>query len=302
MTEASARAQLATSADVPVVVLSSKPPTLTAALRRAVGAPDLLWSLVRRDLRTKYRRSIIGWGWSMVNPIITTLVYMFVFAVIFKTTPAPGHPSGNHAFAVFLLAGLLPWAMLSNGVTQAIAALVGAGSMMSKVNFPREHIVAGTVFAVAVSSAVELGVLALFDAAIGHAVFQLLPVVLVLLVLQAFFALGLALWLAALNIRYRDVQHLVGVLFLLWFYMTPIIYAPTRVPVNGTLRGHSLPLRRMLMVNPMARFVEAFRRCFYDGAAPSWRVLAYLLASSVTVFLIGYRFFVRRAPRFIEDL
>ena len=272
------------------------------SLRRAWAERELLQNLLLRDLRSRYRRTLIGWGWSMLNPAATTLVYSIVFVYFLTVSPDPGDPSGITYYAFYLLAGILPWNVLVNGVTQGTGALLGGAALISKVKFAREHLVIATVLSLVVSLFVELGVLAGLELITGYVMLQMVPFVFILVALLTLFTTGLALWASALNLRYRDVQHITSVGFLVWFYLTPIIYPPRLIPVTMQAWGVSIPVRRILQLNPMARFVMAFRNCFFDIRAPGLNTMLGLFVMSVVTFLLGYRFFTRRSPWFAEEL
>lgn len=272
------------------------------AMRRAVGERELLWNLTLRDLRSRYRRSTIGWAWSMINPAVMTAIYTFVFTVFFKIHPTAGVPSGMTAYAFYLLGGLLPWNALVNGVTGASAALIGGGGLMAKVRFAREHLVLATVLAMATTLLLELAVLAIMELIGGYVVLHLVPIVLLLVLLLTLFIAGVGFVVAALNLRYRDVQHLMSIGFLVWFYLTPVIYPVELIPNRYSIGGLDFPLRSILGMNPMSRFVLAFRNCFYDITMPGFGTMAGLVAISLATFLLGYRFFIRRAPWFVEEL
>jgi ABC-type polysaccharide/polyol phosphate export permease len=282
--------------------LKNVQPTILKSARRAWIDRELLLSFVQRDLRSRYRRSILGWAWSMISPAVTALVYTFVFVVVFQVTAPPGDPSGQKLYVVNLLAALLPWNMLQAGVFASIGALMGGSGMMQKVYFAREHLVVGAVLALVVSFFIELGVLGVLVLFTGHFVFHFLPVVVFLVFLLTLFTVGIALVFAALNIRFRDVQHIAGVLFLVWFYITPIIYPVGLIPERYSIFGVSLPIRSILMLNPTARFSQVFRNIFFDVRLPGLGTLLGLTAISVLTFLAGYRFFIRRSPWFVEEL
>lgn len=275
---------------------------LLPALRRAIGEHELLTNLLLRDLRSRYRRTLVGWGWSMLNPALMAVIYTFVFTVFFKVRPDPGQPSGMTEYAFYLLSGLLPWNALVNGATGGIGALMGGAGLLSKVRFAREHLVLSTVLAMIVSLGVELLVLAALILVAGHMVLQYLVVCAVLMVLLAMFVAGIALALSALNVRYRDVQHLTGIGFLVWFYLTPVVYPASLIPEHRTVLGASIPLRSILGMNPMSRFILAFRNCLFDGRLPGAGTMAGLVLTSTVTFVVGYRFFIRRAPWFAEEL
>jgi lipopolysaccharide transport system permease protein len=275
---------------------------LVPALQQAFRERELLAGLVQRDLRARYRRTVIGWGWSLLNPAAMTVVYTVVFVYFLKVTPEPGDPSGMTSYTVFLLAGLLPWNLVTGGATQGMGALMSGAPLISKVRFAREHLVLAAVLSLASTLMIELGVVMFIALALGFVTFQLAPVLILLVVLLTLFAAGVALLLAAANLRYRDVQHITGVGFMVWFYLTPIIYPISSVPERVRIVGMSLPARTVLELNPMARFAMAFRNCLFDVRLPGVNTLVGLTAMSGATFVFGYRYFTRRAPWFAEEL
>ena len=263
---------------------------------------ELLRNLTQRELRTRYRRSVLGWLWAMINPAITTAVYSFVFVVVFDSHPAPGSPSGNPYFAFFLLAATLPWNLLAVGLGSGIGSIIGGGSLITRVYFPRQLIPTATVLSMTVSLFIELGVLLVLQLFFGYNSLIFIPVAIFLVVLQTIYVLGVTLWLSALNVRYRDVQHLVGVALLVWFYMTPCLYPVSFIPKKYVLLGYNFPLRSVMMANPMARFVDAYRSCFYDGKLPSALTMAFCIGWSIASFAVGSRYFAMRSRRFAEEI
>lgn len=264
---------------------------------------ELLANLVLRELRTRYRRSAIGWLWALINPLMTAFVYYVVFRFVFRATPSPGNPSGNTSFVFFLLAGTMPWTLLASGVTGGIGSILGAGTLITRVYFPRELIPAANVISMTVSLAVELCLLLVIQIPFGWIAIQYVPVVALLVVLQALFVTGLALWLAALNVRYRDVQHLVGVGIMMCFYLTPILYDVSYIPERASVLGmHNFPLRDVLLANPMSRFVMAYRNCIYDGRLPGAETMLACGLFAVGSFWMGSTYFRARSRRFAEEL
>jgi lipopolysaccharide transport system permease protein len=277
-------------------------PQLGTTFRAAVARHELLQNLIQRDLRARYRRSVIGWGWSLVNPLVNTIVYFVVFVVFLKIKPDIGDPSGQSFYPFYLLSGLLPWNFLVNSVSQSATALVANGSLIAKVKFPREHLVFSIVLSLAVTLVVELGVLAALVTISGTNILPFIPVILFLVFLMILFGSGLSLIIAALHLRYRDTTHLVGIGFLLWFYLTPIVYPASRIPEQTSLLGVGIPLRHILSFNPMFRFVQTFRNCLFDGRLPGFETMATLIVMSMIVFVGGYRYFISRSPWFAEEL
>lgn len=275
---------------------------MIAAAREVVAHKELLQNLTLRELRTRYRRSLLGWGWSLLNPVVVTLCYTFVFSLILQSHPATAQPSGNDTFAFFLLAGLLPWNYLANGILGSTGAMLGAHALISKVYFPRELIVFANVLSLLVTLAIELTVNIVLLLAFGYSTLTLLPWLVVVMFLQTLFITGIALFLSAASVRSRDVPYLTGLALTVWFFLTPIIYPVERIPDRFDLFGIGIPARSILLYNPMARFTLAYRRILWDGARPGVTALAVLLALSLTIFLTGYWYFSRKARYFAEEL
>jgi len=273
----------------------------TTALTSLRTHRELFMNFMMRELRTRYRSSILGWTWSLLNPVALTMVYAIVFSRFLKVTPAPGDPSGMKIFAFFLLAGILPWNFLGNALNTGMASLIGARSLIQKVDFPRELTVLGPVAALSVSLAIELGVLCIAEALAGFITFQFIPVVLVITLLLTLFAMGVTLIVAVLNVRYRDVQHLTSIVLLLGFYLTPVLYSPELIPESSEIGPFDIPTRTILTSTPMSRFIEAYRDCFYNVKLPSLGTMALLVTYSAAAFLAGALFFGRRSARLGEE-
>jgi ABC-type polysaccharide/polyol phosphate export permease len=279
-----------------------RPVAVWPAIHEAWRERELLLSLLQRDLRVRYRRTALGWFWSMLNPAATTVVYSVVFSYFLGVRPQAGDPSGITTYAFYLLAGSLAWNLLVNGVMQGMSALIGGSSLISKVKFSKEHLVISTVLSLTVTLLLELVVLCFLQLTIGKFPILYLPMALLVVVLLAIFTTGVALWAAALNFRYRDVQHILTIGFMVWFFLTPIVYPRERIPTHWVVRGRHLPMRSIMELNPMNRFVMVFRNFFFDHRLPGFNTMIGLLAISALTFMAGYRYFVRRAPWFAEEL
>lgn len=258
---------------------------------------DLWMNLTLRELRSKYKRSILGWGWSLLNPLATMAIFTVVFSVLLKSDPDPGNPSGLHVFALFLLCGLLPWNYLSNCLTGGMFTLVGNANLVKKVYFPRETLVAASVASWLVSFLIEMGVLLVALVVFGNMVVPWVPALIVLMLIQTVFTLGVALIFSILNVYFRDTQHLVGILLQMWFYGTPIIY-PIKLVEDHV---HGWPLR-LYELNPMVQFVKAYRNLLYDLRWPTAGTIAYLVAVSFAVLALGIAVFRRFEGRLAEEL
>ena len=260
---------------------------------------ELLRNLTQRELKGKYKRSALGWGWSLLNPLAQMAVFVVVFGVFFDTDVPVGDPSGLETFALFLVCGLLPWTFLANGLTAGMGALVANANLVKKVWFPRELLVGAVVLAGATHFVIELGVLCVVLLIVGNMVIPWLPMVALLLLLQLGFVLGLSLLLSSATVYFRDLEHLVGIALQLWFYATPIIYPMSLV--EDALGDHPL-LLDLYSLNPMVRFVDAYRDVLYSLRFPDASDLAYITAWSLAALIGGRIVFGRLEGRLAEEL
>ena len=264
-----------------------------ATLSELRGSRELMVSLTQRELRSKYKRSALGWAWSLVNPLATMLIFTVVFRYFLKVPVPRGDPSGLKIFAFFLLGGLLPWNFLAAGLTGSMGTLLANANLIKKVYFPREIIVAANVAASGVALVIELAVLAAALLVAGNMVLPWLLGLVALVLLQSLFVAGVGLAFSVLNVYFRDVQHFVAILLQLWFYACPIVYPVSVVPDR---------VQTVYRLNPMVRFIEAYRDCLYDLRMPSFATSVYLVVASVATLAIGLLIFRRFEPRLAEEL
>lgn len=273
-----------------------------AAVSELVASRELMINLTLRELRGKYKRSVLGWAWSLLNPLATMLIFSIVFRLFLKIEIPAGEPSGLSNFALFLLCGLLPWNFLSAAITGGMGSLVGNANLIKKVYFPREILVAANVASWVVAFGIELSVLAVALLIAGNMVLPWLIPAVLLILLQTLFVLGVSLMLSVLVVSFRDVQHFVGIFLQFWFYATPVVYPRTYVPERAVLLGYDIPVRQLYDLNPMVRFVEAYRDLLYNLRAPSLTTIAYLVAVTALSCLLGVLVFRRYEPGLAEEL
>lgn len=260
---------------------------------------ELFVNLTLRELRSKYKRSVLGWTWSLLNPLTSLLIYGFVFGMLFGVDADTGRPSGLDNFAMFLMCGLLPYTFISNGLNGGMNSLIGNDNLVKKVYFPREILVASIVASWVVSFLIELGVLAVALLFFGNVVLLWIPVVLLLVVLEVVFVLGLALMLSTAAVYFRDLQHLLGLALQVWFYSAPIVYPMSLVQEQLGTTGWKITLYNL---NPLVRFVEAFRDVLYDQRFPPLDHLLYLVLVSAASLAAGMAVFGRLEGRVAEEL
>jgi lipopolysaccharide transport system permease protein len=251
----------------------------------------LVQSLVARELKARYRGSVLGFFWSFVNPLLLLLIYSFVFTVVL-----PGvHPPELEPFALFMFCGILPWTWFSSSLLEASNVLIAGGNLIRKVLFPAEVLPIVTVFAGLVHFCLGLPILAAFLIYYRVPVYptDLLWFPVVVLV-QLVLTLGLALFVAALTVHFRDVRDLLANLLTLWFFATPIIYPLSQAPAN---------VQRLLNLNPFTPLAVAYQEVlFRPGPFTGWPRLLAVAAASLVVFLAGYVVFDRLRDTLAEEV
>ena len=262
---------------------------------------DLLVNLTLRDLRSKYKRSALGWTWSVLNPLVAVVVYSAVFSVFLRIQPTTGDPSGLRSYAVFLLVTLLPWQFHVTSLTEATRSITANGPLITKIWFPRWVLPTSAVLARFLTLLVEMAVLLLLIAVLeGHFAFTWIPVVLMLMALQLLFTVGLALMVSAANVYFRDVQHFLGVALAPWMFLTPILYPLNMVPADREFLG--IGYRTLYQLNPMVSWAEAYRNALYDLRFPSAERWLAIVVATVVVLTGGFRIFRRLEPRMAEEV
>lgn len=265
-------------------------------LREILAARELLMNLTMREVRGKYKRTVLGQLWSLANPLALMLIYTFVFMFVFRIKPEPGDPSGLNVFALWLLCGLLPWTFLANVINQGAGSLVDNANLIQKVSFTRIVLPLAAVGSMGYNWLFELGVLAFALVVVGGMVIPWIPLVLVAMALLALFAAGLALMFAMANVHFRDTQYFITIALQMWMYLTPIIYPASMVETesakHGGIAGTSVTVADIFHLNPMEHFVNLFRALMYDNRFPAmsdwtWAVGAALV--SITLGLVVFR-------------
>jgi ABC-2 type transport system permease protein len=282
-----------------------------------VGYREILLNLVRKELKVKYTASVLGAVWSVLNPIVFLAVFTFVVKILGNATPD---------YPVFLLSGLLAWNLFSVAVGNGTRSVIDNGNLVKKVYFPREILPLAVVGVALFDFALQSAVLFLFMLVTGYG-FHLEALVLYPLSFAALltFTMAMVLWVSALNVRYRDVQHLIGLALLVWFWMTPIVYPGGLV--QDRLTGPTAPLSHLwtaYLLNPLTPIVSGFQRALYatvspivqasDGTTASIHVLPQvsvawlggvivaILAVSLLFLVYTWRLFFRLSGDFAEEL
>lgn len=258
---------------------------------------ELLWNLTLRELRGKFKRSVLGWLWSVINPLASIAIYTIVFGVFFEVPPPLGEPSGLQSYGFFLVGGLLPWIFLTNSLTGAAQSITANEGLVKKVYFPRAVLPGASTLAWLASYGVELSVFGVILLVWGNMILPWIPVVLVLMAIEAIFVFGLGLLLAAGNAYFRDVQHFLSIILNIWFYSTPILYPPSQ------LDGQPALVRLVILdLNPMAIFVDSYRDVLYHLRMPTGMQWLLMTLIALLTLAVGVATFRRFEPKLAEEL
>ena len=276
--------------------------SLTDDLR---ASREILSNLTMREVRGKYKRSVLGQTWSLLNPIASLAIYTVVFGFVLRAQPPPGEPSGIDIFTLWLACALLPWNFFANTVTGGMNALLGNANLVQKVYFPRYTLIVSNMLAGLVTFGFELLVLAVIAVLCGSQVWIWIPLVIVFVVFLALFGLGIGLMLSIANVYFRDTAQFVGIGMQVWFYATPIVYPVTLIAaqqLKWEAEGRNIPLVWLYSLNPMERFVTIFRNLLYDNRLPAWGDMGYCIGAAAVSLGLGAMVFSKYQARIAEEL
>lgn len=255
---------------------------------------NLLYLLSLKELRTRYKKSILGWAWSLFNPLSQMLIFTVIFIYVFKAAAPIGDPSGLKNFPLYFMSGLLPFNFFSITVGVSIGAVQGGAGLIKKVQFPHEHLVFSVVVAQFITLMIELTMLAVAMFIGGNNILPWLPLLFVVLIFLALFSSGVALMLSAANVFYHDINYLWGILSQILFYATPIIYNPA-----------TINLRALVLIanyGPTGSFITSIHNIVYDLRVPGMGRLLELAVIGITTFFFGLWVFNRLSPHFAEEM
>lgn len=247
----------------------------------------LLYNLTLREIKSRYKQSVLGYFWIILNPFFQMLVMTFVFSYVLRI-PAPG----NIPYNLFLYAGLLPWTLFVTSVTSGTTSLVENQALIKKIYFPREIIVVATAIAKIYDFLLASLIFVIFLIYYQVSITTLILFLPLILLIQIFFSLGISFFLAAGNLFYRDVQYAINLVFLAWFYLTPILYPVELAPQKA---------RFIFQLNPMAVLINAQRRSIFGQGDLNYTSLWIALAMTLILFQLGYMFF-KKLEGFFADV
>jgi lipopolysaccharide transport system permease protein len=269
-----------------VTVIEPKKGWVPVDLKEIWSYRELLYFLTKRDIKVRYKQTILGGLWAIIQPVFTMVVFTLFFGRLAKV------PSDGLPYPIFVYAGLLPWTYFANAVSSSGNSLVGSANLITKVYFPRLVVPASASLAGLLDFFVALVVLTAFMIyyhfipGVGILMFP------VLVGLTFLCALGVGLWLSALNVQYRDIRYAIPFLIQIWMFVSPVIYPVSLVKEN---------YQWLLALNPMGGVINAYRACLLGHQPIDWGLLALSTVVIFTLFLGGLYYF-RRMEKVFADL
>jgi len=261
-------------------------------LRALWAFRGLVLSSIAREFQGKYRASLFGALWAVLNPLAMILVYTVIFSQLMRAS-LPGHQDNPLAFSIYLCAGVLTWGLFAEMLGRLNTVFLDNANLIKKASFPRiclPAIVTGSALVnFGIIMALYLAFLLVTGNWPGWVVLWALP----LLVLQILFTLGLGILLGTVNVFFRDVSQMTGVILQFWFWLTPIVY---------TLQALPLTVQNALSYNPLVPIIEGYQRIFLQHLPPQWSTL--IMPVTVTLFflVVGFVFFMRRVGEMVDEL
>jgi len=260
-------------------------------LKQLVEYRELLRTLVLKDIRSRYKGSVLGFAWNFAIPLLQLLVFWVLFGVILKVAP-----SGDYPFAIFLFTGLLPWNFVANSVGGGAMAIVSNANLVKKIYFPLQILPLAKVLAEFIALLLGMIVLAaiILIFGVGFSLYDLLlPLPMAVLII---FMAGFVYLFACANVFYRDVGHILGIVVMAWMYVTPILY-----PVE-TVAGKAAWANAVIHLNPLTGVITSFHRLLLDHQMPDWIWLGYSAAVAVVMYVVGFSVFNRYKFQFEEEI
>ncbi len=246
---------------------------------------ELLKNNVKKDIRGRYKKSVLGVIWTFLNPLLQLAVYAFIFPLILKTT--------QPYYVIFVCVGLIPWTFFTATISQSTWAVLGNGNIVKKVYFPREILPISIVTSNMVNFLISTIIIIAFCMAYGLGITKYVIFYPIILAIQYLFQLGISFILSAVTVYFRDLEHFVQIALMLLFYATPIVYSGETIPEAFTF---------IIDYNPMAHIINAYRDIFYNQVKPDLSSLAMVLGVSIILVIIGYFIFKKLQKGFAEEL
>ena len=247
---------------------------------------ELLKTSISKDIRGKYKNSILGVMWSFLNPLLQIAVYALVFPLLMRG-------GGIENYTVFICCGLIPWTFFSTAISRTSFTIIENGNIVKKVYFPREILPISVVTSEAVNFIISTIIIIVFVLGYGVGISKYIIFYPIVLLIQYFLLIGISFIVSSVTVYFRDLQHFIGIALQLLFYATPIVYSPGQIPES---------FQWIIQYNPMTYIINGYRNIFYNQTMIELKPLLILIGCSVVACVIGYIIFNKLQKGFAEQL
>lgn len=245
----------------------------------------LLKTNVKKEIRGRYKNSILGVMWSFLNPLLQLAVYSIIFGALLA--------GGDPTYHIYICVALIPWTYFTTAITQAAFTVIGNADIIKKVYFPREILPISVVTSGAVNFVISTIIILAFVLGSGIGLSWYLLLYPFILIIQYILLLGISFIVSSITVYFRDLEHIIGVILMAAFYGTPIVYKLEQLPAN---------LQVIMQLNPMTHLINAYRDIFYYHQMPNMKILLLLLGISIILTIVGYFIFKKLQKGFAEQL
>ena len=246
---------------------------------------ELLKTNVKKEIRGRYKNSILGVMWSFLNPLLQLAVYSIIFGALLA--------GGDKTYHIYICVALIPWTYFTTAITQAAFTVIGNADIIKKVYFPREILPISVVTSGAVNFVISTIIILAFVLGSGIGLSWYLLLYPFILIIQYILLLGISFIVSSITVYFRDLEHIIGVILMAAFYGTPIVYKLEHLPAN---------LQVIMQLNPMTHLINAYRDIFYYHQMPNMKILLLLLGISIILTIVGYFIFKKLQKGFAEQL
>lgn len=277
-------------AEAPVADNTSyEPQVLKPGMLGLYSLRHLIAVMVKRDMLGRYKGSVVGFFWTIINPIGHLLLYTFVFSIVLKVSFNGNSSTGN--FAAYLMTGILPWTCLSDSITRAVTCITEQPNLVKRVVFPLEVLPMAVSISSMVSLALGLSILILISCFAAQSISWTLCFVPVLMASQFLFICGLSWLLASLGVYIQDLRHMLTLGLSIWMYLTPIVYPASAFPKE---------LQFLNWINPCSGVIEDYRRVILQHQQPDWIMFVSYTTLGAVTWCLGYYFFNKTKRSFAD--
>ncbi len=246
---------------------------------------ELLKNNVKKEIRGRYKNSILGVFWTFLNPLLQLAVYAFIFPLILKTT--------QEYYVIFVCIGLIPWTFFTASISQSAFTIIANGNIVKKVYFPREILPISIVTSAMVNFLISTLIIVAFCLGYGLGLTKYVIFFPIILIIQYILQMGIAFILSAFTVYFRDLEHFIQIILQVMFYATPVVYSRDTIPEA---------FRAIINLNPMTHIINAYRDIFYYQTLPNFKNLGVLFVISTIFCIVGYLIFRKLQKGFAEEL